>query len=402
MIIAYLAPEIPARSATFVYEEIHELERTGHIVVPFSLHVPTDPAPDQSAIADRTTYLYQHGYGKTLLKGFVDAFRPGSGVFKALPWLWHDIRQISAKQAVKLGFQFLAAITFARYLKQSGCEHLHVHFAHVPTQVAMYAAKMADIPFTLTSHANDIFERALLLKVKAERAKAFYTISDYNLAYLKQLGLSAAKLGIVRCGVSFAYRKKAPHLTVANNEIVIGSLGRLVEKKGMDVLIRAIFIVKKLFPDTFISLQIAGDGPLKPSLMKLVSDLALTETVIFKGAVPHSDVTNWLDTLDVFVLACKQDSNGDMDGIPVVLMEAMSQSVPVISTRLSGIPELIIHNETGLLAEPGSAESLADAITQLLGKPQQLTGITDKALQHVMNEFSLESNVQRLISGFQS
>jgi glycosyltransferase involved in cell wall biosynthesis len=122
--------------------------------------------------------------------------------------------------------------------------------------------------------------------------------------------------------------------------------------------------------------------------------------VRFIGSIPHNKVQDWIKTLDIFVLACKRDSRGDMDGIPVVLMEAMSQGVPVISSRISGIPELIIDNETGLLVEPDNFHDLAHKIDQLLSSPKRRKTLAACALKHVETEFSRGVNLDRLIEHF--
>jgi len=401
MKIAYLAPEIPARSATFVYHEIHELQRRGISVYSFSLHKPHDPAPDQQMLQAKTHYLYAGGYLAVALKALWNMFRPGIRIGQGLRILVSDMRQLSSVHTqIKLCFQFLAAINLAQGLIKNSISHVHVHFAHVPAQVAMYASVMTGIPFTITSHANDIFERGLLLQQKAERSAKFFTISDYNLAFLKDQGVSESRLGIVRCGVSLNYKRKVPNLQSDKRSLVIGSLGRLVEKKGMDVLLQTLAALIADYPQWDISLRIAGDGPLKAVLQQQAKMLGIVDHVRFDGALQHSQVGDWLDQLDLFVLACKVDVNGDMDGIPVVLMEAMSQSVPVVTTRLSGIPELVISGTTGYLAEQGDVGSLKSAISQLLDNRECLDEITAHALQHVADEFSLESNVNRLVVEF--
>jgi glycosyltransferase involved in cell wall biosynthesis len=178
----------------------------------------------------------------------------------------------------------------------------------------------------------------------------------------------------------------------------IGTLARLVEKKGMDVLIRA---VAELRDRPYrIELSIAGDGPLRSELETLVRDLNLTDTVRFEGGIAHSQVADWMRNLDAFVLACRKDSHGDMDGIPVVLMEAMSQSVPVVSTRLSGIPELVVHEETGLLADPGDHSSLAAQIDRLLESAELRSRLADRAMGHVRREFGQDVNLDRLLRHF--
>ncbi|WP_372521471.1 glycosyltransferase family 4 protein [Sulfuricaulis sp.] len=395
-VIAYLAPETLAPWATFVYEEFLGLERRGLSVIPISVHRPHEVGRGQEALVVRTLILYDGSKLGMLIQGLAWAPRFGRGAGKALRWLASDMVEqgLLKSQSWKLAFQFLTAVRLARLLKQHHCVHLHVHFAHVSTQIAMYASALSGIPFTVMAHANDIFERGMLLSRKAERALKMLTISEYNRSYLERMGVAADKLAVVRCGVSLVMRPTAPDFE-RRDRYRIGTLGRLVEKKGMDVLIRA---VAELRDRPYrIELSIAGDGPLRNELEALVRSLDLTDTVHFEGSIAHSQVTDWMRSLDAFVLACRKDVRGDMDGIPVVLMEAMSQSVPVISTRLSGIPELVLHEETGLLADPGYHLSLAAQIDRLLESAELRSDLAGRALNHVRREFSQDVNLDRLL-----
>jgi len=397
--IAYLAPEIPALSETFVYEEMLALEKRGYRIQPFSIRRPKNPAKDQEALAEHIIYLYEHGFLGNLAYGLLRLPGFGLGTFQALAWLCADILQcgIFKPKTWKLAYQFLVAARLASHLKKLHCTHLHVHFAHVPAQVAMYASAMSKVPFTVMAHANDIFERGMLLRQKAERAVKFLTISEFNRAYLEGLGLPPDKLSVVRCGVSF---EMSPHRRQSSNKSAfrIGTLGRMVEKKGMDVLIRAVAALRD--KHYAVELHIAGDGPLRMELEQLVQELGLQNMVVFEGGLSHQDVAGWMQDLDAFVLACKKDSNGDMDGIPVVLMEAMSQSVPVISTNLSGIPELVIHQLTGLLAKPDNPADLASQLDVLIASESLADKLTTDAQAHVRNEFSQDVNIGRLLACF--
>lgn len=398
VVIAYLAPEIPALSATFVYEEILGLERCGISVVPVSVHRPRHPAHGQEDLAARTNYLYAGSKAKHVLSGIARLPFFG-GAPKALGWLLADLIECNPLRpgTWKLAYQFLVAVRLACILKERGCRHLHVHFAHVPTQIAMYASAMSGVPFTIMAHANDIFERGLLLKRKAERAARMLTISEYNRTYLERIGAAPDKLAVVRCGVSFDMPPVFP--SFERREMYrIGTLGRLVEKKGMDVLIRAVAELKGR--PYRIELSIAGDGPLRGELESLAADLGLDDAIRFEGNMPHHRVQEWMRGLGVFVLACKQDVNGDMDGIPVVLMEAMSQCVPVVSTRLSGVPELVMHESTGLLADPGDFKGLAGQIDRLLDSPEFCRTLARRAQDHVREEFGQDVNLARLLLHF--
>jgi glycosyltransferase involved in cell wall biosynthesis len=168
----------------------------------------------------------------------------------------------------------------------------------------------------------------------------------------------------------------------------------MVEKKGFDDLIRACGILDER--DIPFHLEIGGDGPMLTELQTLAGDENLAERVSFIGPLAHDQVPKWLQRLDLFVLACKKDRNGDMDGIPVVLMEAMLSGVPVISTRISGIPELVEDGQSGLLAEPANPDQLAGAIARLLSDQNLCRDLRKHAIAQVQTEFDLATNVARL------
>lgn len=396
MTIAYLAPALTALESTFIYDELFALEARGMRVVPVSVHRPHTLLAGHDDLLARTHYLYDGGPVRTLARSLPGLINPNRKRARSLRWLLGDIRRtgILHRQSWKLAYQYLAAVRLAEILIGNDCRHLHIHFAHVPTQIGMYAAAIAGIPYTIMAHANDIFERGFLLKSKAERAAKMFTISEHNRAYLERAGVPADKLAVLRCGVSFTPRPRQPSCE-ARDIYRIGTLARLVEKKGMDVLIRAVDELRNR--PYRILLSIAGDGPLRADLEKLVADLDLRHAVRFEGSMPHDRVRDWMHGLDAFVLACKADANGDMDGIPVVLMEAMSQSVPVVSTRLSGIPELILDEETGLLAAPGDHADLAARIDRLLAEPDLRSRLATRARGHVLGEFGQDTNIDRLL-----
>ena len=213
---------------------------------------------------------------------------------------------------------------------------------------------------------------------------------------MEELQADSSKIKIVRCGVDQNWQPPAKPLT--QNEIfTIGTVGRLVEKKGIDTLINAI---SKLVKDgQKVRLQIAGNGPLETELKQQAVSLGLADDRLqFLGALSHDKVADFISGLDVFVLPCKKDKQGDMDGIPVVLMEAMLCGVPVISTELSGIPELVINNLSGLTVQPENAVELSEAICQLMDKEEKRLRLISGAKQRVENEFLLNKNVAKLLT----
>jgi glycosyltransferase involved in cell wall biosynthesis len=395
--IAYLAPEIPALSATFVYNEMMRLEDSGCQIVSLSVHRPHSPAREKSLedLGNRTEYLYETPkrllLGSNLRMLIGKPFRYLSVLATAVG----DAREVGLLNRVGMGllYRFMVAVRVARILVHENCRHLHVHFAHIPTDIAMYAAGLSGTPFSFTAHANDLYERGWLLDKKVRRARFVATISEYNRQFLIKKGGSGDKIHVIRCGVDpSAFSARTGR--ALNSIPKIGTLGRMVEKKGIDDLIRAC----KLLKDRSIAfhLEIAGDGPMESELKALVGDGDFAEQVQFTGPLAHDQVPAWLQSLDIFVLACRKDRNGDMDGIPVVLMEAMLAGVPVISCRISGIPELIEDGRSGLLAEPENPAELAGAISRLLSDERLYEDLRKKAIVKVQTDFELSNNVTQL------
>jgi len=401
MKIAYLAPEIPALSATFVYNEILGLEGRGFEIVPLSVHVPKSMAREDEIkrLVGRTHYLYRESVWAFILANIVMIFRSPIRYFRTLFLAISDSMRIGLTTHIGMGilYRFLVASRVAGIMSGEGCQHLHSHFAHVPTDIAMYASRLSGVPFSFTSHANDLFERGWLLKEKVARSLFAATISEHNRKFLADQGADERKIHIVRCGVhsrAFTPREEKP----LGSPPKIGTLGRMVEKKGFDVLIRACGVLKnKGVP---LQVEIAGDGPMLEALRELVLSLDLSTAVSFPGPLSHDEGPVWLKGLDLFALPCRKDGRGDMDGIPVVLMEAMLSGVPSVSTRLSGIPELIEDEQTGCLADPDDPEGFASAINQILSDAPLRTQLRKNAIEKVRSEFDLSKNVVKLSNLF--
>jgi glycosyltransferase involved in cell wall biosynthesis len=395
--IAFLAPEIPALSATFVYNEILELEKKGVSVLPLSVHRPSHPTREEEikAIQDKTIYIYDQGLGRFILSFLC--------YFFTSPLCFIETFFMAVSDAVKVGlfnktaagvfYRLMAGAKVAQIMKQHKCEHLHVHFAHVPTDIAMYASAFSGIPFSFMAHANDLFERGWLLKEKVGRSKFTATISEFNKSFLVRHGAAEEKIVIIRCGID-SRTFKPRDATSITLPLKLGSLGRMVEKKGFDVLIHACSALKE--KNILFNLELAGDGPLRHDLEELMVSFGLEKEITFRGSLPHNEVPIWVRGLDVFVLPCQRDGNGDMDGIPVVLMEAMLSGVPVISTKLSGIPELVEDDITGLLAEPGDPASLAQCIEKIIAETTLVPELIRNAIVKVQSEFNLGKNIDKL------
>lgn len=398
MKIAYLAPEIPALSATFVYNEILALEALGTEVVPFSVHQPastvTDPKVER--LRDSVIHVYDTAILSVLLAHITLLFNSPLRYMRTLMALCGDMGEqgLFSRGAFGQVYRYFYSAKLACDLIDKRCQHLHVHFAHISTDIAMYASLFSNISFSVTAHANDLFERGYLLKQKVERASFFATISEFNKRFLANKNVAVESVFIVRCGVdsdSFVLRD----LFVSGDKIKLGVVGRLVEKKGFNTLIKAISLLKNT--GLAVELNIAGSGPLEAELKQCAINSSLTVSdVRFLGALAHTQVAGFITSLDAFVLPCQKDCNGDMDGIPVVLMEAMLSGVPVVSTKISGIPELVIDGVTGLLVTPSDEQALATAISNLMADASLKNSMIINAAAKVREEFSLKSNTRKL------
>jgi glycosyltransferase involved in cell wall biosynthesis len=401
--IAYLSQEIPSLSATFVYGEILELKAHNINIIPISIKYPnlseSELEPVVKNLLTETSFIYQRPWIKLIQDNFILFFKNPSRYLTTLGTMLKDVINLGVFNAIalKLIYQFLHSSPVAKILLDQRCEHLHIHLAHVPTQIGMYAAAIAQIPFSFTAHANDLFERCYLIDQKTERAKFVVTISDYNYNFLKTKVKDINKIKVIHCGIdlnTYQFVEK----TSFSETIIIKSLGRLVEKKGMDTLILAAQELRKRKINFII--ELGGTGELKNDLRELVNQYSLESHIIFAGAISHHQVSAWLQKADLFVLACKQDRHGDQDGIPVVLMEAMAMGIPVVSTTISGIPELIQDGVSGFLATPNDPMALTDKICQALNPKNDTLKITQLARATIVKSFNIKSTTTQLRSLF--
>jgi glycosyltransferase involved in cell wall biosynthesis len=376
--IAYIAGQFPLRSETFVYREVRELRRRGWDVTCISLR-PTTDAPESSD--DLTTGLIT----------VYDPQTPPSGLgLAALPDAIFPGESVGVRDRAKLIYQARVASGLARRLQELSITHIHAHFAHAPATIGMYAAMAMNIPFSFTGHANDLFQRRALLKRKLQRAKFVSCISEeHRKLYNSIHPRSDTAYPIIRCGVDIASFNIEPRTPNPISKIL--TVCRLVEKKGVDTLIRAFAQL-----DTDAELLIAGDGPQRAELEQIASTSGKAGQVHFLGAVSNERVRALLQSSDIFALPCRVDRNGDKDGIPVVLMEAMACGLPVISGDLPAIRELVIHDQTGLLVDGSQLEPTADALRRLLNDPDVATRLGVGGRDRVTHEFALTENVSRL------
>lgn len=393
--ILYLVPAYPAVSETFVYREIAALQGRGKQIGLCALYNGEDGAVGTPDL-DFVEILYDRPMWKHVLSSFSEFARHPWHVMRTKWTFLGDFLRagLVTRHAAALAYQFVAAASLARVLRKRGIQHIHAHFAHSPTQVAMYAAGFAGIGFSFTGHANDIYERGVMLREKADRATRMVTISDFNRRYLLDQGVRAEKVSVVRAILEFPHH--APVLRTGQR-LKLGSLGRLVGKKGMDTLLAGLALLEDA-ELARISVEIGGDGPQRELLEELAKPLRTRGAgVTFLGQMPPEDVSRWMQGLDAFVLACRQTEDGDVDGIPVVLMEAVATGIPVISTSVSGVTELIAPDTGGLIGQPDSPGDIARNIRTLMQDPETGLRLAQAAQSRLTAEFDPQKNIDRLI-----
>jgi biofilm PGA synthesis N-glycosyltransferase PgaC len=400
--IAYIASKFPAPSETFVYREVRELRKRGWQVSTVSLHDQTDLTPELNDLWYDRRVLYGSGWKKTL-KGF------GSELLNQFPTtmrtLWTALKdaifpgeRTGIKTRIRLLPQAVAGIGLARGLLSDGVSHIHCHFAHAPATIGMYAAMQLGVPFSFTGHANDLFQRRALLKRKLERAAFVCCISRWHREYYRNISPASDRTyQIVRCGVDSKSWTTTSHCTDAA-PVQILTVCRLVPKKGVDLLMRGLAAWK---PIAGWKLTIAGDGPERPALEHLTLTLGIRNSVEFLGAVDNQQVRNLLQSTNVFALACRTDSSGDRDGIPVVLMEAMACGVPVISGDLPAIRELVIADQTGQLVDSNDPAAWVKAFDRLATDTVFTDAVITAGRAMVQQEFDLQTNVTTLMGALE-
>ncbi len=395
--VLYVVSLFPCWSETFIVRELHALRQADLDFRIASLKPHQEPLVHPFAETLLDWVIYPSAWLLVLWHALVMmARRPlrNLGWFARLTaGLWrHPDHLLKSYSTVVL------ALDFAHRLARNPPERIHAHWATYPSTAAMVMADNLDIPFGFTCHAHDIFLQDHLLKLKIGRADLPVTISDFNVAFLeKRLGTLPQQPKIVHCGVDideFAFQRgeRRPNAIV--------TVGRLDEIKGFDYLIRACAKLRDKGID--ITCDIIGEGEQRSMLERLIADLGLDDHVRLLGVMSQDEVRRHIQEAEVFALPSIPDRNGNMDGIPVALMEAMALGTPAISTRVSGIPELIEHQETGWMCEPKDVDGLAFGLEALLDDADLRDRLAAAARRHIEDDFDCRKEAGKLLQLFEA
>ena len=385
--VAYLFERFPSFGQTFCYREVAELERQGMNVQVYSIRRPVnEPAQDwDSRTVERVHYLPE----EKALVAEVDAAIRKKAVSKEV----RDTVQQWGRQSDFL--RLYQAIYIGMRLQQDGLGHLHAHFAGMAARTAYWINQFFGIPFSFTAHANDIFsprDFVISLPKLIDAAAAIVTVSDYAVRDLKtRFPASAGKIHRVYNGVDFS-RFHPPDPGSGTPAIV--SIGRLIEKKGFADLISACALLTSR-RRAFLC-EIIGEGPLEETLRAQIARADVQGCVRLAGPQTQAQIALRLAHATIFVLPCTREADGGMDNLPTVIMEAMAAGLPVISTPLGGIPEMVEPGVNGELVPERDPAAICAAIEGLIADPQRARRLGDKGRQIAREKFSIETSARQL------
>ena len=394
--LVYVLGEFPSISETFILREMTALEEMGYHLLPLSMERPpegpvhADALPFVERAIDRPPPFSRLAFGgllRTLLQrplGLMSAL-----LFTCRHALGHP------RYARELVSAFMAAVFFASRLSARDSRHVHAHFASYPATVGLLLAEICGSSFSMSCHAQDIFgQRTILLPRKMGEAEFVSVCTRHGLERLQRLYTlsSTDKLHLIYHGIDVSRIESQPHVEYPVPLIV--SVGRLVEKKGFPFLLQAAAVLHGR--GVQFELIIVGDGPMRDELERMASGVGLREKVVFAGHLTQEQIAHVYRRADAFCLASIVAKDGDRDGLPNVILEAMAYGVPVVASNLSAIPEAVIHEETGLLASPGSANELATQLERVLSDRDLRSRLISNARQKVEEEFDLRKNTVRL------
>jgi glycosyltransferase involved in cell wall biosynthesis len=396
--IAYIVSRFPDPSETFVLREMNAVAaRRDTEVELFVLFAPKHPFvhPDAERWIPRAHRSSLAGALGGTLWWLVR--RPLT--------LLHALAEVTVSHARDPARLLRALVTcavaagHARTMRRLRIEHVHAHFATYPALAAWLASRLTGAPYSFTAHAHDIFLDQLHLRTLVREAKHVAVISEFNRAFLDPYRSGArTPVSVVHCGVapaSYPFRARIPPADGAVHALCVATLNEI---KGHAVLLDALASGGEALER--VELALIGSGPLEPALREQARRLGLDGRVRFLGTLEEPRVAAELGRSDLFVLASVAAPSGRMDGIPVALIEALAAGVPVVASRLSGIPELVRDGETGLLAEPGDARDLARAIAAVLEDPHAAAERARAGRRLVEAEFDIERSADAMLELF--
>ncbi len=394
----------PRLSETFIAQELLGLEQAGIELQLVSLRHPTDRT--RHAVHDEirapVNYLpeYLHDAPGRVLRSLSKAMRL-PGFFAACKDFLADLMHDRSRNRVRRFGQSL--VLAAEW--PADAHWVHAHFIHTPASVAAYAARILEVPWSVSAHAKDIWTSpARELSGKLASARWAVTCTAVGHRYLQSLAAHPETVHLSYHGIDLDRFPATVRPTSSrdgssvDDPVIILSVGRAVGKKGYDTLLRALAALPDTLHWRFVHI---GDGTKRDSLQALARDLGIEPHIRWLGAIGQGDVLVNYQAADLFVLACRVTDDGDRDGLPNVLVEAASQGLPCVSTRVSAIPELFTHDENALLVESDDVPALSAALARALSDPELRDRLGQAAQLKVRSTLDYHASIRQLVSLFE-
>lgn len=401
--VAYMMSRFPKITETFILYEMLAMEKQGITVEVYPLRRERTKVVHPEAVDYVARAHFEPLLSWPIIQAHLRYLRTQPTVYLNTLWTllranWGSLRYFFG--ALDL---FPKAVYFAQEMEAEGIEHIHAHFASHPAAAAFVIHRLTGIPYSFTGHGSDIHRDRHMMREKVEAAAFVVTISNYNRDIIVNEcnGQMHDKVLVIHCGVDtqlFQPRTAPTPYEQGQGPFAILCIGTLHEVKGQTYLIDACRRLKEQGID-FVC-HFAGDGPDLEKLQKQAAQAGLTDAMRFHGRLKREEIVKLLHQADVVAAPSVPTRDGRREGIPVVLMEAMGSTVPVISTRLSGIPELVEHEQSGLLTEPGDVDALAAALVRLYQNPDLRQRFGKAGRAKVTGEFDLTTNTAQLAHYF--
>jgi len=428
--VAYVLMEYPRLSETYITSELHRVEQAGVHVRLFVIKPEVEPherGPHQPVL-DKIRAQPQRLPGATSLddaslpswlRENIGSFRPairrtlhrrplglGRAALLALGQALRERKQWRSRPPKLYVKALLHAIALADgLLDHPDIRHIHAHYAHKPTTIAWLASSITALPFSFTAHARDIYDEERTppaqLRRKLLAAEFVVTCTDANRRHLEQAA-SEASVHLIYHGLgedTARLLETGPAVDGRNGHLRLLGVGRLVEKKGFDVLVEACGeLARRGAP--FEALIVGPDGDHADEVRGRISALGLADRVRLPGRMGQTELCGEYRRADAFCMPCRVLENNDRDGIPNVLVEAMASGVPVVSTPVSGIPELVVDGHNGLLVRPEDHDALADALLRIRDDRELADRLGRRAQATVRERFDGHRSAEQLAALF--
>lgn len=397
MKIAVVVSEFPKVTETFVLRNVKHYLDQGHEVTVFHLkpyrkgekvHAFAEPV---IACAEYEPFVSGAGLAAMTKALFTRPGRLLGTIFRIKRAFWREpVRMLTCLALVP------KSLAFGERCRRRGVRHIHAEFAGYPATSAWIAGRMTGIPFSFSCHAHDIFITQSLLREKARDAAFVRVISDFNRRFLADVfdPGSVDKMAVIRCGVDPATTRTPEPEPVGEGPLRVLYVGSLLPRKGVDRLIAALARVGDTVP---WECRIIGDGNVRGDLEAQVREAGLDGRITFEGAQPAEVIHQAYQWSHLVVAPSVVGKEGRTEGIPVVLMEALAHARPVITSRVSGIPELVEDGVTGFLTEPGDVEAIAAAITEVATNWDRAAALGRAGRERIAAQYDVERNAAALL-----